>query len=222
MIYKFDGTSVKDEDENVIMECPIVRLEKALSIHDMEIKRDKEGNTKIDAILSEVEKIDSDGDIIKEGAFDESIKGLSHLKMLKMHSRHDIIGRWSNLKMDGKMLKAEGTIYDGEKMGYDLARMTRSLIDTGDMAGVSVGFKLKVWQSVNDKEADRYGWDIYNLELMEASIVDIPANDSAKVTSVKAELMRSIELNRKDKYEREFLDVIKGDDFFRQVSLTLK
>jgi len=192
-IYKFTDENVKDDSGVIVMsECPVVTLKKALVFEDIEIKRNKDGFSHIKAVLSEVDKVDADNDKIMPGAFDKSIEELDHMVMLKMHQRDQIVGRWDNLHMDGKLLKADGIIYDGDK-GYDIARMTRFLIDTGDMSGVSIGFRLKVWQTVRDEEGGRpYGWDIYDLELMEASIVDRPANDSAQVTDIKAELQKQI------------------------------
>ena len=140
-------------------------------------------DTKIKAILSEVDKVDSDFDVILPGAFDDAIEGKMEPNMLYMHRRGEIVGKWSSLRMDGKLLKAEGVLYTGDE-GFDLAKRTVKLIKTGQMDGVSIGFRPVQWKNVSTPERP-YGWDIESLDLKEASIVDFPANDSAEVTDLK-------------------------------------
>ena len=214
MKLKYIDGVIKNDDGDVL-DCPILKIQKALGLRDMEIKRDKNGQSVISAILSEVDKVDSDYDVIKEGAFDNSIKELSHLQMLKMHQRGDIVGRWSDIKMDGKHLVATGVLYDGDK-GYDMAKMTRTLIDSGDLKGVSIGFRPKVWTNVKDENRP-YGWDIHDLELREASIVDVPANDSAKVTEVKMKLAGKLDaIARQNSVEETFLKFLEDNPQFKR------
>ena len=140
---------------------------------------------KIVAVLSEVSKLDLDGDIILPGAFDADIESGKNLNMLFMHRRGQIIGQWSKLRMDGTLLKADGVLYTGDD-GYDLARMGAKLINTGQMKGISIGFRAKQWTSVSEPDKGRwYGWDIAKLELREASLVDAPANTSAEIIETK-------------------------------------
>ena len=138
---------------------------------------------KIKAILSEVDKVDSDYDVILPGAFDGAIAEKMEPPMLYMHRRGEIVGKWSSLRMDGKLLKAEGVLYTGDD-GFDLAKRTAKLIKTGQMSGVSIGFRPIEWKNVSTTSRP-YGWDIESLDLKEASIVDYPANDSAEVTDLK-------------------------------------
>ena len=156
---------------------------------------------KIKAILSKTGNIDSDGDIIMPGAFDETLAKNPTLQMLQMHRRGHIIGKWSNLRMDGDLLKADGVLYAGKDDGYDMARMTARLIKENLMQGVSIGFRPLKWSSVQEEGRGRfnYGWDIEKLELLEASIVDAPANDAATVLEIKQKL---------DKHEGETSDII--------------
>ena len=216
MKYYFSEKGISRDDDEVKKECPVICLFKALSLVDMSvIKRNKDGDSVVEAILSEVGKVDSDDDIIMDGAFDKSLKKLKYLRMLKMHQREDIIGRWTRLRMDGKLLKADGVLYDSSEGGFELARMTRRLIDTNDMSGVSIGFRPKVWQTVNNEQR-RYGWDIYDLELIEASIVDVPANDSAKVVEIKASLQKELDaLGHRTSDADKFASFLKASPFLQ-------
>lgn len=139
--------------------------------------------TRLKATLSEVDIVDADWDVVMPGAFDEAIAAKQKLNMLLMHFRVGIIGQWSNLRMEGTLLRADGVLYTGDD-GYEMARQARKLVMTEQLKGVSIGFRPTVWQSVRTEERP-YGWDIYKLDLIEASLVDRPANSSAEVTDLK-------------------------------------
>ena len=147
-------------------------------------------DTVIKAILSKVGVVDHDGDIIMAGAFDDAIKAKETPNMLMMHMRASIVGQWSQLRMDGDLFKADkGVLYTGDD-GFELARMVRKLIDTSQLKGVSIGFIPRKWSTVHEDGRGRwsYGWDIEKLDLVEASLVDRPANDAATVLDMKQKI----------------------------------
>ena len=171
-------------------------------------------DTKIVAILSEVGKLDADYDIILPGAFDDAIKSKMLPPILYMHRRGEIIGQWSNLRMDGKLLKADGVLYT-DADGFDLARRAQKLVKTKQLKGVSIGFRPTEWKSVSNKERP-YGWDIEKLDLKEASLVDVPANSSAKVTEVKQKFDDKEESVKEDvliqKYFDAEIEIVEEED----------
>ena len=134
---------------------------------------------KIEAILSEVGVVDLDGDIIEAGAFDGQLD--DGLPMLYMHRRGDIAGTWSNLRMDGSLLRADGEIFDD---AFDLADMAAELVTREMIQGVSIGFRVMRYETVHTEERP-WGWDIKEIDLREASLVDYPANESAQITEIK-------------------------------------
>ena len=171
-------------------------------------------DTKIVAILSEVGKLDADYDIILPGAFDDAINSKMLPPILYMHRRGEIIGQWSNLRMDGKLLKADGVLYT-DADGFDLARRAQKLVKTKQLKGVSIGFRPTEWKSVSNKERP-YGWDIEKLDLKEASLVDVPANSSAKVTEVKQKFDDKEESVKEDvliqKYFDAEIEIVEEED----------
>ena len=154
------------------------------------VKQDGDsGDTQIEAILSETGIVDLDGDVIMEGAFDTAISEEQSPPMLFMHDRYKgAIGRWSDLAMDGTKLIANGKIFTGED-GFDLARQAKKLAIEELLKGVSIGFRLVKWVTVHTDERP-WGWDILELDLLEASLVDVPANPSAEVTDIKRKLLK--------------------------------
>ena len=146
--------------------------------------------------------MDSDGDIIMAGAFDGAIAEIERLDMRFMHNRLEIVGAWRNLRLDDTLFRADGTLYTGEG-GYDTPRKCLRLGRSGQLRGVSIGFRIKRMEIVIDDEREPWGvgYDIYDLELIEASLVDRPANPSARIDPGTYENVDA------DKAETEILDV---------------
>jgi len=55
------------------------------------------------------------------------------------------------------------------------------LIEEGCLNAVSVGFMCISWQLVDDQESGRWGYDILEAELLEISVVPIPAHPDALI-----------------------------------------
>lgn len=55
------------------------------------------------------------------------------------------------------------------------------LIEEGCLNAVSVGFMCLRWQLVDDQESGRWGYDILEAELLEISVVPIPAHPDALI-----------------------------------------
>jgi len=150
---------------------------------EITIKQPDEGqDATFSATLSEIGVMDSDGDIIMPGAFDGAIETLDRLDMRFMHDRMEIVGYWTDLRLDGALFRADGSLYTGEG-GYDTPRKCLRLGRSGQLRGVSIGFRIKRMEIVidDDREPWGIGYDIYDLELVEASLVDRPANPSARI-----------------------------------------
>ena len=156
---------------------------------------DQSGDKKIEGVLSIIDKEDLEGDVMLDGCFDDALG--KELKMLAFHDRKSVIGRWSNLRMEKKDLVADGTIYSG-KNGFDEARKFAKLVDTGDVKGISIGFKGQEYVVVEDRGPFGLGYDYVKVELLEASLVDSPAMEDASVKSSddKKKLKKLAEIKR--------------------------
>ena len=145
-----------------------------------------DGDAEIEAVLSETGTVDLDFDKILPGAFDEAIRAKQTPIMLYMHARGAVIGQWSELRMDGAKLVAKGLLATGEQPS-PRAQDAMALVHRGYITGVSISFRPTKWSIVREKDRP-YGWDIEKLNLIEASLVDCPANQAAHITEVKRKL----------------------------------
>lgn len=128
------------------------------------------------------------GDEIVPGAF-KSAK--APLPLLAFHRPDDPIGVWDDIKETGAGLQVKGRL-----LVDDLARAreVRALVKSGAVTGLSIGFRTK------NAAARRGGGRIIKaVDLVEISIVSIPAHPGARVSSAKtaAEAIRIAEaINR--------------------------
>lgn len=114
------------------------------------------------------------GDLIEKGAFS---KAAFPLPMLFGHDPNDPIGIWESAteKADGYHVKGRMLVDDVPR-----AREVRALVQAGAVRGLSIGYVSR-----KSKIRPDGGRTILDLELMEVSLVVIPAHPGAKVTSAK-------------------------------------
>jgi HK97 family phage prohead protease len=128
------------------------------------------------------------GDVIEPGAF-RSAKG--PIPMLAFHRPDDPVGVWAEITETTK-----GLIVKGRLLIEDLARAReiRALVQSGAVGGLSIGFITKKAEARRDG-----GRTIKSVELVEVSLVSVPAHPGARVSSAKtaAEAIRIAEaINR--------------------------
>lgn len=139
---------------------------------------------------------DSHGDIIEQGAFQDTIekggRNGNGIAMLYQHMAKEPIGVWTSLVENKKGLRVEGQL----AMDVQRAKETHSLMRMGALKGLSIG-----WDFPRDKSGDRdpdsfeiiekpkarYGYirKLKKIVLWEISPVTFPANTRTAITTVK-------------------------------------
>ncbi len=123
---------------------------------------------------------DAMGDVIAPGAFkatitDHRAKGTSPA-LLWCHSMQSPIGVVSQLREDSYGLQIDGKL----ALDIELARDCHALMKMGAVA-FSIGYRAEA-----SRPLGRRGRELTAVSLHEISIVSIPANTNARLTSVKA------------------------------------
>jgi HK97 family phage prohead protease len=151
--------------------------------------------------------IDRVGDICAKGCFDDSLKMLTP-KMLWMHQWDEVIGVYTEIKSDdyglfvkGKMPKAD-TLVSGRVIPQ---------MKIGSVRSMSVGFSTI--ESKYDESSDVR--TITKAKLFEISLVDMPANPSARVTDMKKYDIAECE---KIKTKRDFEKLLRESGAFSNKS----
>ena len=98
--------------------------------------------------------------------------------MLDLHNSYSndgVIGRWTNVRVDGNLLLADAEFDEGD----DRAMKLKGKVERGYIKGASLG--LKGFQSKDFVMAPDGNFDLERAEPVEASIVGIPSNAKSLV-----------------------------------------
>ena len=124
---------------------------------------------------------DSYGDVIAAGAF---ARGLAEHQargslpaMLWQHDSGAPIGRWLTLAEDARGLVVEGRL----TLEVQKAREAYALLRDGALNGLSIGFQTRRSQA-----GEHGGRLLTDIDLLEISLVTLPANSAARVAAVKS------------------------------------
>lgn len=136
--------------------------------------------------------IDSYGDTIVKGAFKDTLKewkGKGKLpKLLLQHGggffsggAEDLvpIGKWDEMSEDDRGLFGRGHLFE---LDTDRVKSVYAAMKEDELDGLSIGYETKKW--TYDEETDIR--TLTEIKLWEVSLVTFPADDSARVASVKA------------------------------------
>lgn len=126
--------------------------------------------------------VDTDRDVIEQGAFAKSLKNKkpSKIKMLWQHNRQNPIGEWLEMEEDSKGLWVKGQFI----LEVQQAREAHALMKRKQIDSLSVGFMMG--QKDFEYDEKKRTRNIKNLDLWEISPVTFPANASAKISRVKS------------------------------------
>ncbi len=133
---------------------------------------------------------DLEHDIVDRGAFIESLakhrqKG-TWPKLLWQHDRHQPIGVWKSIEETEHGLQVLGQLALDKDPTQEVrqAREAYKLLKMGALDGISIGYR--VLESAPAVENEREVNHLKKLKLYEASLVTFPANEQARVTTVKS------------------------------------
>lgn len=159
--------------------------------------------------------VDQGGDVVEPGAFIESIvKAKSDkrtIPMLWQHDQREPIGFWKDISEDAKGLYVKGQLL----VDHDpLAKRAHGLLKAKAIGGMSIGYRIPPGGIVED-EKRRGVSRLKTVDLREISLVTMPMNVEARVTSVK-----SILDSGKMPTVREFEDFLRDAGGFSKALAT--
>lgn len=122
---------------------------------------------------------DSYGDTIKRGAFTKTISQRGKAggpSMFWNHNPDQPIGVWTEIVEDDRGLKVSGKLVTETRMGSEAL----ALMKAGAITGLSIGFRAR-----KSERGPNGGRVLTDIELVEISLVSLPAASKARITSVK-------------------------------------
>lgn len=121
------------------------------------------------------EKTDRMGDVIRQDGWE--LRQFKRNPIALFGHQHSFpVGTWKNVRVEGKRLLGELQFAAaGTSQRID---EIRSLVEQRILKAVSVGFRVKEYEPL-DKNEPWGGWDIQKSELLETSVVSVPAHQDA-------------------------------------------
>ena len=142
--------------------------------------------------------VDQGGDVVEPGAFIEGLvkakKDGRTIPMLWQHDQREPIGIWDDLAEDSKGLYVSGRlILDGDPV----AQRAYGKLKAKALGGMSIGYRIPPGGEEPD-EKRRGVTRLKKIDLREISLVTMPMNIEAKVTTVKHERMEEFARRLRD------------------------
>ena len=154
---------------------------KALSFFEMKSSDINEDGT-FEGYASVFDVEDSYKDVVRKGAFVRTLqeRGADSIPMLWQHFGSQVIGDYTEMSEDDYGLRVKGRINLETKAGgeaFSTLKFNKKLL------GLSIGFMIR--KAITDQKTGVR--DLLDVDLWEVSAVTFPANDKARISSVKEE-----------------------------------
>lgn len=168
----------------------------------VEIKAGSDGKMEFSAYASTFGNKDHGGDIIKKGAFKDSLKARNFRPLLWQHNMDQPIGIEKSLREDPK-----GLIGTWELVDTAQGNEAYKLLKAGAVRSMSIGYIPKDWEY--ERQGDEPEWMASRIlkavDLLENSVVSLPMNEQAQVQNVKKMVEDAVKaaLGKKDEDDGE-------------------
>lgn len=148
--------------------------------------------------------VDAYGDTIDPKAYDKTIKG-NRPRPIRMRWNHygPVIGKWNSITVDEKGLLVEGELTPGHSTAQDVyASLKHQAID-----GLSIGYIPKKIEMIEEGKRRL----LKEIDLVEISIVEEPADLGAKIGDVKSAIDAASSLKEIEALLRDAGGFTRGD-----------
>ena len=138
--------------------------------------------------------VDSYGDTIAPGAYSKTLQNRERPIQLRWNHYGGVVGKWLTLREDEKGLYVEGELTPGHSVAQD----AYALMKHGAVNGLSIGYR-----PIDAEQKDDGTRLLKQIDLVEISIVETPADAAALIGDVKsaidgAESLKEIEALLRD------------------------
>lgn len=137
----------------------------------------------ITGLASPFGEVDSYGDTVAPGAYANTITQRGSVPMLWSHDAAQPIGVWNQLEETQAGLRVRGKVTAGTQKGSEAL----ALVKDGAVSGLSIGFRSRGDRIENGVRV------LSEIDLLEISLVTIPAADSARIDARNLQTQADVE-----------------------------
>lgn len=124
--------------------------------------------------------VDSYGDTIAPGAYKKTLKTRERAVKMRWNHYGPVIGKWLSIEEDDKGLLVTGQLTPGHSVASDVAASLKH----GAVDGLSIGYYVRK----EDRDNTTGTRLLKEIELIEISVVEEPADNMARIADVKSAL----------------------------------
>jgi HK97 family phage prohead protease len=147
---------------------------KQLNLADVLFKFDDDTRT-FEGYASKFDGLDSYGDSIVKGAYVKTLEDRQRPIRMRWNHYGPVIGKWDSISEDAHGLLVKGSLTPGHSVAEDVyASMKHGAVD-----GMSIGY---IPRSEEERDGVNY---LKEIELIEISVVEEPADRMALISAVK-------------------------------------
>jgi len=147
----------------------------------MQFKFNEEAGT-FEGYASVFGGLDSYNDTVMKGAYEETLKERERPVRMRWNHFGEVVGKWLEIREDDKGLYVKGQLTPNHSKANDI----RALLKHGAIDGLSIGYFI-----VDDEPNGYGGRSLKQIELIEISIVEEPADLGASITGIKSKLEKA-------------------------------
>lgn len=121
--------------------------------------------------------VDAYGDTVMPGAYAKTLQSRQRPVQLRWNHYGGVIGKWTRMQEDEKGLYVEGELTPGHSQAMDVYASLKH----GAISGLSIGYR-----PIKYEKNDSGGLNLQEIELVEVSVVESPADNAAQISDVKS------------------------------------
>jgi len=149
--------------------------------------------------------VDSYGDMIKKGAYSKTLADRNWPVLMKFNHFGEVIGKWTEIREDETGLWVEGELTPNHSVSQNVEASLRH----GAIAGLSIGYIPTVVKEGKGESGNIRLLE--EIELVEISVVDLPADKMASVSSIKNEVSKCEAMKDVEKILRQKAGLSQAD-----------
>lgn len=150
---------------------------KLIDFDKLEVKFDSQKDGFFSGYASVFGGVDEYGDTIIPGAYAKTLNARTRPVQMRWNHYGDVIGKWLAINEDEKGLFVEGELTPGHSKAQDVYASLKH----GAISGLSIGYRV-----VKGVPNETEGFDLHEIDLVEISVVESPADNNAHVSDIKS------------------------------------
>lgn len=172
-------------------------LHKLIDLNQIEVKFDDARRGFFSGYASVFGGVDAYGDTIMPGAYLGTLEMRKRPVQMRWNHFGEVIGKWLDIRETEKGLWVEGELTPGHSKAEDVYASLKH----GAISGLSIGYR-----PVKSFPNETGGLDLHEIDLVEISVVESPADLAAQIGDIKSEF----EMIKSEKELEAFLREVGG------------